>query len=340
MGKDYEKTFPHHIYAIIEPDVDVVYVGKTTIKNPYKKRRNVINGKISSIDGEFSEKCKFLLLESIYISKADAFRHILAWYRFFEDNGYEVLVSKNAAFMLEFPKEKTEKIYNEVCLPYSVKDVLEREVLPIESMEEKEDLQTEQAPFTQLNIRVREDVADSFRFVSRKFGLSQNDTLKLLMSEKDDEMKISLADEKCALKREIHNYKESLKQQRKQNKEDKDRAVEKYKKLVEISNSAINLFADFLENVPKEEIKPQRIKDEQGKNLFHSYSYPETSGSCLATLEEIVIGKYHTSQLGVVTTTKFLLFKTLDDKKIKLRFFGKNHFAGRYPMEYAYKDSL
>ncbi len=35
MSKNYKKTLPHHIYAVIEPDVKVVYVGKTTIKNPH-----------------------------------------------------------------------------------------------------------------------------------------------------------------------------------------------------------------------------------------------------------------------------------------------------------------
>lgn len=338
MSKKYEEALLHHIYAIIEPNVEVVYVGKTTIKNPHKKHREVINGKISSIDGEFSERCKFFLLESIYISKADAFRHILAWYRFFEENGFDVLASKEATFMLEFPKEKTEKIYSEICLPYSLKEVLERKVLPLEAAEEKEDLQTEQSPFTQLNIRVRENVANSFRSVSRKFGLSQNDTLKLLMTEKDDSMKRSLAEEICDLKRENHNYKEMLKQQRKQYREDKNRAVERYKELVEISNNAINLFVNFLEDISKEEIKQQKFKE--SKKLFHLHSYPETSGCCLATLEEIVIGKYHESQLGTVTTTKFLLFKTLNGEKIKLRLFGKNNFVGRYPITYAHKSSL
>ncbi len=109
-------------------------------------------------------------------------------------------------------------------------------------------------------------------------------------------------------KQKIHNYEEMIKQQRKKHREDKERAVEKYKELVEISNNAINLFVNFLEDVHKEEIKPQKFKE--AKELFHSYLYPETSGHCLATLEEIVIGKNHTSQLGTVTTTKFLLFKT------------------------------
>ena len=116
MNKNYKETLLHNIYAIIEPEVNAVYVGKTTIKNPHKKRNDVLNGKISSIDGEFSDSCKFLLLESIYASKPDAFRHVLAWYRFFEDNGFDVLAFKKAANMLEFSKDITKKIYNEVYL--------------------------------------------------------------------------------------------------------------------------------------------------------------------------------------------------------------------------------
>lgn len=340
MGKKYEEILLHNIYAIIEPDVDVVYVGKTTIKNPYSKRKDIINGKISSIDGEFSENCKFVLLESVYVSKEDAFRHILAWYRFFEDNGYDVLVKDKAAHMLEFPKERTEKIYNEICLPYSVKEVLERKVLLLNIAEETEEIQTEQHPFTQLNIRVRENVAESFRAVSRNFGLSQNDTLKLLLSGKDDAMKTIIADEFCALKQEAHNYKELLKQQSQQDRAKMNQALKKHKEKIKILESAINLSVKFLGNARMGQIKPQYIKEEYGNKFFHSYSYPETSGCCLARLEEIVIGKYHTSQFGNVTATKFLLFNTLNDEKIKLRLFGKSNFIGRYPILHAYKSSL
>ena len=84
---------------------------------------------------------------------------------------------------------------------------------------------------------------------------------------------------------------------------------------MEILKNSINLLVTLLEDVHMEKIQPQRIKKEQGKKLFHSYSYPETSGCCLAKLEEIVLGNYHTSQLGKVTVTKFLLFNTLSDKK-------------------------
>lgn len=341
MRKDYEEILLHHIYAIIEPDVDVVYVGKTTIENPHKKRNDAINGRILSVDGEFSENCKFSLLESIYVSKPVAFRHILAWYRFFEENGYDVLAMNGAAYMLEFPQNETMNIYNEVCLPHSVEEVLERKVLPLKKIEEPEQHQTEQCPFTQLNIRVRENVADSFRSLSRKLGLSQNDTLKLLMTEKNDEMKISLADEICVLKQEIHNYKELLERQRKQYSKDKNRSIEKNRQLVKIFKDSINLLADFLKGLDfpaGEIIKPKRFN--ACKELFHSYLYPLTSGCCIATMDEIIMGKYHTSELGKVTPTKFLLFSTLDGKKIKLRLYEKNSFAGIYPMAHAYINSL
>lgn len=341
MSKDYEKKIVHHIYAIIEPGVDVVYVGKTTIENPLKKRNNAINGRIRSVDGEFSEKCKFFLLESIYVSKPVAFRHILAWYRFFEENGYDVLAMNGAAYMLEFPQDETMNIYNEVCLAHSVEEVLERKILPLKRIEEPEQTQTEPYPFTQLNIRVRENVADSFRSISRKLGLSQNDTLKLLLMEKDDEIKISLADEICALKQEIHNYKELVEQQRKQHSIDKNRAIEKNRQLVKIFRDFINLLADFLKGLDfstGETIKPKRFND--CKELFHSCSYPLTSGCCIATMDEIIMGKYHTSELGKVTPTKFLLFSTLDGKKMKLRLYGGNSFVGFYPMAHAYKNSL
>ena len=32
MNKNYNEIFLHNIFAIIEPDIDVVYVAKTTIK--------------------------------------------------------------------------------------------------------------------------------------------------------------------------------------------------------------------------------------------------------------------------------------------------------------------
>ncbi len=340
MGKKYKEMLLYNIYAIIEPDTDAVYVGKTTINNPYSKRKYIINGGISSIDGEFSENCKFVLLESVYVSKEDAFRHILSWYRFFEDNGYDVLVKDKAAHMLEFPKERTEKIYNEICLPYSVKEVLERKVLPLNVAEETEDIQTEQHPFTQLNIRVRENVAESFRAVSRNFGLSQNDTLKLLLLGKDDAMKTSIADEICILKQKARNYKELLEQQRRQDSAKMNRALKKHKEKIKTLESSINLLVKFLGNVRAEQIKPQYIKEEYGNKLFHSYSYPETSGCCLARLEEIVNGKYRTSERGTVTSAKFLLFNTMDDKKIKLRFYAQGGFIGRSPISCAYKGSL
>ena len=341
MSKNYKKILLQHIYAIIEPDICVVYVGKTTIENPYTKRNDAINGKICSIDGEFSENCKFILLESLYISKPEAFRHILAWYRFFEENGYDVLVMNKAAYMLEFPKEKTMNIYNEVCLPYSVEEIIERNILPLKKIDETEQYQTEQYPFTQLNIRVRENVAESFRWLSRKLGLSQNDTLKLLMMEKDDEMKICLAEEICALKQEIHNYKELLEQQRKQYSDDKRRSIEKNKQLVTIFKNFINLLADFLKDLDvlsDEIIKPKKFND--CKELFHSYSYPVTSGCCIATMDEIIMGKYHTSKFGEVSSTKFLLFNTLDGEKIKLRLYGGKSFAGCHPMKLAHKNTL
>ena len=343
MNKNYKKISLHHIYAVIEPDTKVVYVGKTTITNPYKKRANIINGGVSAIDGEFSEDSKFILLESVFISKPDAFRHILAWYLFFKNYGYKVLVSNNADYMLKFPKEKTMNIYIEFCSPYSINEVLERKVFPLKKQEEKEDFQDEPIPFTQFNIRVRKIVADLFRTVSQSLGLSQNDTLKLLMMEKEDEMKISIANEICSLREKKQKLEEELKQQRKRYKEDKIRALEKQRELINILKNTIDIIVNLLENsnyIHREVIEPQNINDQYGNKLFHTYPYPVTSGCCLATLEEIVIGKYHTSESEKVTSTKFLLFNTLNDEKIKLRAFGENNFIGRYPISCAYKKSL
>ena len=242
--KNNDKPVPHYIYAMVDAKEQIAYVGKTTLENPYKKRQDILNDKIQSISGEFSESSQFIILEFLSISGREAFRHVLAWYYFFEEKGFAILVSGKAAYMVDQLKDKTEQIYREICEPYTLDEVLSRNIIPCTKREELS-AADEKPEFTQLNIRVEDDVAATFRSLSRKYGISQNDTLKILLSEKDSDTNIDLADRISSLESELNNCQDIINQQRKEFYKQRVTLSRKNKDLTLVVQGALTLLFDY-----------------------------------------------------------------------------------------------
>ncbi len=116
----YYTTKQFIVYVIVSPFRPCVYVGKTlkhAVKNHYTSHYNLRNRCTKELFSEAKTKDlvpKMYLLEELEMAEADAYRHCVAWIRFFVDKGFESLAQKAtneyAANLLPETKSIYEKI--------------------------------------------------------------------------------------------------------------------------------------------------------------------------------------------------------------------------------------
>lgn len=179
------------IYGIVDDITETVFVGKTHSKRPkdqyfsHMREEHTLTKDTYSI--AYLTEPDFVILECVYCTGRMAFKHVLAWYNFFEEHGYAILTDEKVGAMVGSMSYETQKIYDAVCAPYTLQEVLTRGVKEPqpeqEEMQENEREETEE--LVQMNIRVKESVKQSFRNFCKERDLTQSEGLRLLLLGED-----------------------------------------------------------------------------------------------------------------------------------------------------------
>ena len=341
MKKEFYKEIKHHyIYAIMDLIEECVFVGKTCAKDPRSKYRAHLRGEIQMTKDDFEQGetegvLSFRVLESLDCTEAEAYKHLLAWGHFFEENGCALIMAPKSAAACDDFLPETEEIYKKVCALVTLEEVWRRRV-PIE----KEVEQIQEYPLKQMNIRLREDVMSWFRDFCQEEHLTQSEGLHQLLLARQEQLKSRQEDmfvrELRRKNREIQKLK-AENNRLKQLKTDKGDAARKQRDcwIEMIRQMLAILFADKKGgDVLREPIPEYRYFKAKRSLALRDYLYPKSSGSCIIILEMFVRGDGKHAPL-------FIFGHTPEGEKMKLRWYPKPEQVGIYPRSdrYAYEGA-
>lgn len=347
MKGDHYTIVRHHYIYIIYHEIDhATFIGKTYSRDPYTVLNAHLRGERASTredfgsDPDWNDLVNFHILESLECTGADAYRHVIAWCRFFEDAKFTLIVPYGTARYSEYFQPETQAIYDAVCALFTVEEVLSREIplwegsptnpspVPSSFFGDDDDEPSWKTTLEQLNIRVKGEVAESFRYFCKKEGITQSTGLQLLLlSQKEKRIRLitdSFLDDIHAKDEKIAKLKEELEEAK--------------EKLAETSQKRANdkVCATVIRRAVKQAIKLQKpdpywspmypISFYRASKVldFSAYSYPSENGYCFIELDALVYGRGPRAAL-------FVLGHTADDSLIKLRWYPKKEFIGISP---------
>lgn len=340
----------HCIFALIEQDLDMVYIGKTCSKSLDSQRRSHMRGDVECTRDVFGPEAAdpdmdYCILEILDCTIVDAYKHVLAWYRYFLENGYEIVGREKTLNDCQDLLPETQAIYDAVCAPVSLSVVFNRDV-PEPETPPPPIRKPERPPgaIMQLNIRVKGDVAQAFRNYCERMNLSQSDGLTYLLSSHGPMQIPSLIQER-------EYYKDLMRYLQEENAVQKKSAIEHQKRDREI-RCAISDFSAALINAAQENcdyyllrpaLKPKPYRRAKASENLDQYKYPTQSGCTTVALKGFAFSRGKASSNQSFTNTKAAIFvfgQTADDK-IKLRWYPKKDYIGITPTdeEYAHLNS-
>ena len=335
----------YYIYCILDEIFETVFVGKSYGKKPISHYYSHMRGehaltKDAYIDADITEP-KFIILEIIHCTGRIAFKHVLAWYNYFEEQGYAILTDEKAGHMVDNMSQETKEIYDNVCAPYTLYEVLTRKVgEPLAGQQKNEEKRGKEA-LVQFNMRIKECVAQAYRAFCIERGITQSEGLRLLLLGEDfanrDLMMQSYQQELNALKAENSKLKE-------QNKDLLALQKEKESWALHHRNEWIRITKDFLKHVVDMSImplcfyvvpkKPLGIKSAEGYALFSSHQYPSAAGCFEVTLEARIWGFSRSKTTPDHDIPLFICGVLKDHTPIKFRWYPKQPFIGIYPSDH------
>lgn len=184
---------------------------------------------------------------------------------------------------------------------------------------------------TQMNMRVEEHVADTFRVFCQKQNLTQNAAMQVLLSADDDsraEVIRSLQKENAALNEVIRELKENNKQIQSDNYHQKLILFKQRKDWIFVMRQIMNFFMknqdEDQDDKERENLKAVSFKFAKENLSFKSFVYPSECGCEIICLEHLVYGK------GIAPPV-FVLGYTKNQERIKLRWYPKKEFIGISP---------
>ena len=345
-GDHYTVVRHHYIYIIYHEITQATFIGKTYSRDPYTVLNAHLRGERASTredfgsDPDWNDLVNFHILESLECTGAEAYRHVIAWCRFFEDAKFMLIVPYGTARHSEYFHPETQAIYDTVCAPFTAEEVLKREIplwegppptsspAPSSYFWDDDDEPSWKTTLEQLNIRVKGDVAESFRYFCKKEGITQSTGLQLLLlSQKEKRIRlitdsflddIHAKDEKIAkLKEELNKANEKLAEISTQKTAEKDRAA--------VIRRAVKQALRLQEPDPYwSPMHPMSFYRASKVLDFSAYSYPSENGYCFIELDALVYGRGPRAAL-------FVLGHTADGSLIKLRWYPKKEFIGISP---------
>lgn len=353
----YEKIDHWYIYAVVSRRDKLAYIAKSCAKNPIARFYEHIRGEIKWTKDDFgpdgySTDPEFVILESLDCTSPIAYRHIVAWCHYFEEQRFCLLNSPTKGWQCDYLKPDTKKIYDAICAPVSITEVLEREVV-YERMEREPavimpDKPKSKSQMTQLNIRVLRNVAEAFREFCEQSHLSQNNALALLLAPENQARleTVNAPWQELQYQKELNEQLKIENEQLRKKRNELQLREKGYRKVIaKISNEVVGTIAknngkDF---VKKPVLKAMHFKDAKRQLDFESYQYPDKYGIEEITLVGIVNGvqKMRANRDLLLPTALFVLGETNGGDKIKFRWYPKEHFVGITPRNemYAYSGA-
>lgn len=346
MNKEHYTEVKHHYIYIIYHEIDhATFIGKTYSSDPYTVLGAHLRGERASTredfgsDPDWNDLVNFHILESLECTGAEAYRHVIAWCRFFEDANFLLIVPYGTARYSEYFQPETQAIYDTVCAPFTVEEVLNREI----SLWEGKPCSTSPTPLSndeggdcnaalfQLNVRVTYDVSEGFKRFCKRMGVTQSNGLRLLLLSQQEkcprivahsyqEDMLAKADTIAKLKEELRKAKEKLVALPKPKNEEKARStvIRRAVKQALRQQKPASYLTPLL---PISFYKAKGVVD------FSSYSYPSEEGVCFLALDALVYGRSHLKQFSPL----FVLGRTADGSRLKLRWYPKKEFVGISP---------
>lgn len=337
------------IYCILDEIMETVFVGKSYAKNPKAHYYSHLRGEHSLTRDAYADadvtEPGFYLLEVLYTTGRIAFKHVLAWYVFFEEYGYAILTEEKAGYMVDNMSFDTQKIYDEVCAPYTLSEVLSRQVsVPIisQSFPEKEVRKKEDADtLIQLNVRVKTSIAQSFRAFCTERNLSQSDGLRLLLQGEDFNTRELVMQ---SYLREINSknaeitYLEEKNRELAQLQNGKETWILHHRKeWIRIARHIIGYMIEYSDLSSPEltaSIRPYGIKSIDGHKLFNDHRYPSAGGCYTVTITGLVRGFSRRKHTPEQYSPLFICAIEDDNTPIKMRYYPKSEYIGIPPAKW------
>ena len=108
------------VYAILSPESKQVFIGKTKFPNHYQAYKDHARLKILPTKKLFSNASQtrifppMYLLERLQTTETRAYGHIIAWTKFFQQNGFQVLAQQKNLDYAEDLTEDNQAIFSEI----------------------------------------------------------------------------------------------------------------------------------------------------------------------------------------------------------------------------------
>ena len=321
----YTKERIHHIYAIVDHMDGATYVGKTISENPRSRFCAHRRGECRLTRCEFSfvvsgmeQPVKFHLLESVVCTGSEAYRHVVAWCHFFRERGALMVNQKGTLLDAESLQPQTQEIYEGICAPHSLEEVLTREVVPLRRKPEKDDYSP---PPRRLSVSVPEETWETFKSFCSQNALSQKEGLRLLLLTQEEvdcqRLAASIQAELAKKDAEIAELEAKLEKKRGYIRRMRDRNVIVVEACQQFARGVISRLP--APATPK--LKGMSFKTAKRRVDFSSYAYPSGSGCDYFTPEHLVYGK------GVAAAL-FVLGRNASGDKVKLRWYDKDSYVG------------
>ena len=339
-----ERTFK--IYALYDDVVEKrAFIGKTIsrMSTVYSRHRYGGNRHTQEL---FEIDClepDMVVLEELLCTGAVAYRHVLAWVKCFEEQGFVILNPKGTLIQAEQMQDQTLKIYEQLLeIPFAEhlsRTHQEHRVVPQRVQEKKEN----EPASTHLCIRMSPTDKREFQRYCRDTNLRQTDALAQLLHTSGENAlpnirRLSgLLDETEARCTKLAEENEKL------------RSGLALPRSERIENNARESF-QFIQKAIQSYVKLTYTKDQYTflpikeyryddfKRRFPDaaqYHYPAEEGCYTVFLQALVWGKSR-------NPVYFLMCKTQEGECLKFRFYPKREFTGMKVRQslYAQLDSL
>lgn len=346
MSSDFRrKARKYWICCILDKTQETVYVYMSYAKNPKTQYYAHMRGEISLTRDDYLDaditKPEFLVLETIYCVGRIAFKHVLAWYHYFEEQGYAIIVEEKMGNMEDFMGYESQKIYDEVCAPFSLDEVLTRKVEEPVLEREKEKGKQEKEKLVQFNVRVKESVAQAYRLFCAERGITQSDGLRLLLMGEDFTERDLMMQ---SYQKEFGVLKEKYSQLKKQNKEllefkkgEESWVMHQRKAWINIAESMLNImirrYVGYRDDL-FEESKSLSFKSEEGYEMFCNHDYPLEGGCYGVYITGRVRGLQSNKTNAEQSSHTFICGELEDNTRVKFRWINKKQIIGIKPNDY------
>ena len=345
MSSDFRKKVRKYwICCILDKIQETVYVYMSYAKNPKTQYYAHMRGEISLTRDDYLDadtaKPEFLVLEIIYCVGRIAFKHVLAWYHYFEEQGFAIIAEEKMGNMEDFMGCETKKIYDEVCAPFTFEEVLTREVVEPMAESKKENKRQGKENLLQFNMRVNDNVAQAFRTYCKEKELTQSEGLRLLLMGEDfSEWELMIQ----SYQQEFGALKEENSQLKKQNEEllaykrgEESWVMQQRKAWINIAESMLSFvirrFVGYQDDFFERE-RTLGFKNSEGYEQFLNSDYPTEGGCYQVHITGRVRGLQSNKTNAEQSTHTFICGELEDNTRVKFRWINQKKIIGIKPTD-------